>query len=57
MAKSNKTRYDIDCKRYREGTCPSLRCPCYMFSPVPIQEQINTGDEYKKFAKEHNIKE
>lgn len=57
MAKSNKTKYDVDCKRYRNGTCPSLRCPCYMFSPVPIQEQINTGEEYKKFAREHNIKE
>lgn len=57
MATKEKTKYNVDCKRYRNGTCPSFRCPCYMFSPVPIQDQINTGEEYKKFAREHNIKE
>lgn len=52
-----KTKYNVDCKRYRNSTCPSFRCPCYMFSPVPIQEQINTDEEYKQFAREHNIEE
>lgn len=57
MAKSNKTKYDIDCRRYREGTCVSYRCPCYMCSPVPIQEQVHTREKYKEFAREHNIEE
>lgn len=52
----NNTKYNIDCKRYRENTCISYRCPCYMFSPVPIQEQVNIGEEYKKFDREHNHK-
>ncbi len=49
-----KTKYNVDCRRYRNGICPSLRCPCYMFSPVTVQEQINTDDEYKRFAREHS---
>ena len=55
MAK--KTKYDEDCIRYRNGTCISCRCPCYMFSPVDIQDQIHTSEEYKKFDREHPQKD
>ena len=51
----DETKYSVDCVRYRHGTCVSARCPCYMLSPVPIQEQVNTDEEYKIFAREHNI--